>query len=215
MAFKQNIDKIVQIIITVFYTVGLAGFLIPLSYPYFEKLIPLVLILSFILLVIYHPKQSSYRLSILVFTGIYISGLIVEMIGVNTGIIFGEYSYGPNLGLKILNTPVIIGLNWLILVYTSSSMFEKINIHVNYKILLASAIMLAYDIVLEQVAPFTGMWNWHEGNIPVRNYMAWFIIALIFHTLLKTVGIKTENAVSKNLFISQFVFFLILAIFIH
>ena len=215
MAFKQNIDKIVQIIIPVFYTVGLAGFLIPLSYPYFEKLIPLVLILSFILLVIYHPKQSSYRLSILVFTGIYISGLIVEMIGVNTGIIFGEYSYGPNLGLKILNTPVIIGLNWLILVYTTSSMFEKINIHVNYKILLASASMLAYDIVLEQVAPFTGMWNWHEGNIPVRNYMAWFIIALIFHTLLKTVGIKTENAVSKNLFISQFVFFLILAIFIH
>jgi len=215
MAFKQNIDKIVQIIIPVFYTVGLAGFLIPLSYPYFEKLIPLVLILSFILLVIYHPKQSSYRLSILVFTGIYISGLIVEMIGVNTGIIFGEYSYGPNLGLKILNTPVIIGLNWLILVYTTSSMFEKINIHVNYKILLASAIMLAYDIVLEQVAPFTGMWNWHEGNIPVRNYMAWFVIALIFHTLLKTVGIKTENAVSKNLFISQFVFFLILAIFIH
>ena len=215
MAFKQNIDKIVQIIIPVFYTVGLAGFLIPPSYPYFEKLIPLVLILSFILLVIYHPKQSSYRLSILVFTGIYISGLIVEMIGVNTGVIFGEYSYGSNLGLKILNTPVIIGLNWLILVYTTSSMFEKINIHVNYKILLASAIMLAYDIVLEQVAPFTGMWNWHEGNIPVRNYMAWFVIALIFHTLLKTVGIKTENAVSKNLFISQFVFFLILAIFIH
>ena len=215
MAFKQNIDKIVQIIIPVFYTVGLAGFLIPLSYPYFEKLIPLVLILSFILLVIYHPKQSSYRLSILVFTGIYISGLIVEMIGVNTGIIFGEYSYGPNLGLKILNTPVIIGLNWLILVYTTSSLFEKINIHANYKILLASVSMLAYDIVLEQVAPFTGMWNWHEGNIPVRNYMAWFVIALIFHTLLKTVGIKTENAVSKNLFISQFVFFLILAIFIH
>ena len=215
MAFKQNIDKIVQIIIPVFYTVGLAGFLIPLSYPYFEKLIPLVLILSFILLVIYHPKQSSYRLSILVFTGIYISGLIVEMIGVNTGIIFGVYSYGPNLGLKILNTPVIIGLNWLILVYTTSSLFEKINIHANYKILLASVSMLAYDIVLEQVAPFTGMWNWHEGNIPVRNYMAWFIIALIFHTLLKTVGIKTENAVSKNLFISQFVFFLILAIFIH
>ena len=215
MAFKQNIDKIVQIIIPVFYTVGLAGFLIPLSYPYFEKLIPLVLILSFILLVIYHPKQSSYRLSILVFTGIYISGLIVEMIGVNTGIIFGEYSYGPNLGLKILNTPVIIGLNWLILVYTTSSMFEKINIHANYKILLASASMLAYDIVLEQVAPLTGMWNWHEGNIPDRNYMAWFVIALIFHTLLKTVGIKTENAVSKNLYISQFVFFLMLAIFIH
>ena len=214
MDFKQNIDKMVRIFIPVFYSVGVAGFIIPLSYPYFEKLIPLTLILSFILLVVYHPKQTSYGSTILVFTCIYFSGLIVEMIGVNTGIIFGEYSYGPNLGLKIFNTPVIIGLNWLILVYTTSSIFEKVNVPSIFKILLASACMLAYDIVLEQIAPLTGMWKWHEGNIPLKNYMAWFVIALVFQSFIKIVGLKTENAVSKNLFISQFVFFLILTIFL-
>jgi len=200
MEFKLNTDKIVRIFIPVFYSVGIAGFLTPLSHPYFEKLIPLALILSFILLV---------------FAGIYFAGLIVEMIGVNTGSIFGEYSYGPNLGIKILNTPVIIGLNWLILVYTTSSLFEKLTIPNIYKILLASACMLAYDIVLEQIAPLTGMWSWHEATVPVRNYMAWFIIAVVFQSVLKLVGIKTENAVSKDLFYSQFIFFLILLLFLH
>ena len=215
MEFKLNTDKIVRIFIPVFYSVGIAGFLIPLSHPYFEKLIPLALILSFILLVLYHPRQASDRISVLVFAGIYFAGLIVEMIGVNTGSIFGEYSYGPNLGIKILNTPVIIGLNWLILVYTTSSLFEKLTIPNIYKILLASACMLAYDIVLEQIAPLTGMWSWHEATVPVRNYMAWFIIAVVFQSVLKLVGIKTENAVSKDLFYSQFIFFLILLLFLH
>jgi len=214
MEFKQNKDKTVQIIIPVFYTIGLVGFIIPLSYPYFEKLIPWALILSFILLVVYHPKQSSYHSSLLVFTGIYFLGLIIEMIGVNTGLIFGDYNYGPNLGLKILNTPVIIGLNWLILVYTTSSIFEKFNMHTIFKIFLASATMLVYDIVLEQIAPLTGMWNWYEGSVPVRNYIAWFVIAVVFQALLKIAGIKIDNPVSKNLFISQFVFFMILTIFL-
>ena len=110
---------------------------------------------------------------------------------------------------------MIIGLNWLILVYTTSSLFEKLHIHSLYKILLASACMLAYDIVLEQIAPLTGMWSWHEATVPVRNYMAWFIIAVVFQSVLKLVGIKTENAVSKDLFYSQFIFFLILLLFLH
>jgi len=215
MEFKLNTDKIVRIFIPVFYSVGFAGFLIPLSHPYFEKLIPLALILSFILLVVYHPRQASDRTSVLVFAGIFLSGLIVEMVGVNTGIIFGEYSYGPNLGIKVLNTPVIIGLNWLILVYTTSSLFEKLTIPSIYKILLASACMLAYDVVLEQIAPLTGMWSWHDTTVPVRNYLAWFIIAVVFQSVIKLVGIKTENAVSKDLFYSQFIFFLILLLFLH
>ena len=215
MELKLNTEKIVRIFIPVFYSVGIVGFLTPLSHPYFEKLIPLALILSFILLVVYHPKQASERTSVLVFTGIYFSGLIVEMIGVNTGIIFGEYTYGPNLGIKILNTPVIIGLNWLILVYTTSSLFEKLTIPSIYKIFLASACMLAYDIVLEHIAPLTGMWTWHEATVPVRNYMAWFILAVVFQSVIKLVGIKTENAVSKDLFYSQFIFFLILLLFLH
>ena len=215
MDLKLTKEKEAGIIIPIFYTVGLIGFLMPSTFPVFTQLIPLVLVLSFILLVIFHPLQESKRATILVFTGIYFSGLLIEIIGVNTGIVFGEYTYGTNLGFKIFNTPLIIGLNWLILVYTTSSFFERLKIHSAYKILMSSICMLAYDIVLEQIAPIIGMWSWYGMKVPLKNYIAWFIIAVAFQSIIKVGGIKTESPIAKNLFICQFVFFLILTVYLH
>jgi len=214
MELKQQKVRIARIVIIAFFSVGIIGFLMPLSYPFFKQLIPLALILSFLLLVIFHPKERRNLHSIFVFTGIYFTGLILEVIGVNTGVVFGEYSYGPNLGIKIFNTPVIIGLNWLILVYTTSSIFEKLNIHVVTKVLLASSCMVVFDLILEQIAPGIGMWNFNGSEVPLKNYLSWFIISVIFQTALKMGGIKTENSLAKTIFISQFIFFLILSIFL-
>jgi len=206
MKLELKKEKVAQKVLYIFYTVGICGFLMPEFISFFKHLIPLALLLSFILLVVCQPKEFVKRLFIFVFTGIYFSGLIIEMIGVNTGVIFGEYTYGSNLGFKLFNTPIIIGLNWLILVYTTSSIFEKLSIHSAYKILMASSCMLVYDIVLEQTAPKLGMWNWNGKEVPLNNYLAWFIIAVIFQSVIKLAGIKTENAIAKNLFIIQFLF---------
>ena len=46
---------------------------------------------------------------------IYIIGVLVEIIGVNSSIVFGDYYYGQALGLQIFGTPLIIGVNWLTL----------------------------------------------------------------------------------------------------
>ena len=215
MELKLRKEKVATIFIYVFYVVGICGFLLPEFITYFKQLIPLALIVSFILLVVFQPREAINRSFILVFTGIYFSGLIIEMIGVNTGVVFGEYSYGSNLGFKLLNTPIIIGLNWLILVYTSSALFEKLRIHNLYKIVMATICMLGYDIVLEKIAPETGMWSWSGMEVPLKNYVAWFIISFIFQAVIKVNGIKTENAVAKDLFISQFIFFMILSIFLQ
>ena len=42
-------------------------------------------------------------------------GFLVEVIGVNYGIIFGNYTYGKVLGFKVLNVPLMIGVNWFFL----------------------------------------------------------------------------------------------------
>ena len=55
---------------------------------------------------------------------IYIIGILVEVLGVNLNIIFGDYYYGNSLGPKIYGTPLIIGVNWLTLSCTLFSPFE-------------------------------------------------------------------------------------------
>lgn len=183
------------------------GIALPLTFPLFIKLIPFALILSFVALVFFHSGKIDWKTT-LFFLSIYIISFTVEAIGVNTGIIFGDYSYGGGLGLKLFETPFIIGVNWLFMVYTTAAVVEKWKLHSLFKIIVAASIMLLYDLVLEQVAPKLDMWHWKNEIIPFQNYMAWFALALIFHSVLKISNIKTQNKLALLILGCQFLFFL-------
>lgn len=192
-----------------FYLIGVAGLLIPASSGLFIKLTPLALLMNFGLLMLHH--QSKFRLkTILVFVTIFIVGVLVEIIGVQTGVIFGSYTYGSGLGLKIWDTPLLIGMNWLLLVYTTGSIVQNIKMISVLRIALGAGMMLVYDLVLEQVAPKMDMWTWHGGQVPFENYLAWFIIAAVFHTLIEAFKIKLKNPLSAIIFVLQFLFFIAL-----
>lgn len=212
MAFSSK-ERVVRTFFVIFYGVGVAGLLLPFTSPFFMKLIPYTLLMNFALLVYFHSGKIDIW-TIAVFSIIMLTGLLVEIIGVNTGVIFGEYKYGPSLGIKIYETPVIIGLNWVLLTYLTASVLERINIPVYTKILLASLFMLVFDIVVEQVAPRLGMWTWEGNIIPLQNYVAWFVIAVVFHSFIRLFGVKTHNPLSGTLLVSQFIFFVLLFFFL-
>lgn len=99
------------------YGVGLAGMLLPLSRELFIAITPLNLI--FATLFLFYRRWPARRVII---TGLvlFIASFLVEAVGVNTGMIFGSYSYGSALGPRLWNTPVIIGLNWFVLIYCTN-----------------------------------------------------------------------------------------------
>lgn len=194
-----------------FYIIGIAGMVIPATSALFMKLTPLALLMNFGLLLIHHETKFSV-ITILIFSLILLSGFFIEIIGVQTGIIFGEYVYGKGLGWKLWDTPLIIGLNWLLLVYTTATITQKIKIHNIIRIALGAGMMLVYDLIMEQVAPRMDMWSWKNGIIPIENYIAWFVIASLFHALIQFSGIKIKNKLSETVLIAQFVFFVILFI---
>lgn len=199
--------------ILIFYCIGIAGMLIPYTFPFFKILTPYSLLLMALLLAAYHRGSTDSR-SLTIFSAIWVLGFATEVIGVNKGIIFGRYNYGNGLGLKVLNTPVIIGLNWLLLTYVTASIFDKYKIKSLYKIIFASILMLVYDIILEQIAPKLDMWYWENNRIPLRNYLAWFIIAIIFQLFIRLFRINTLNNLSVYIYFSQFVFFIVLLFFL-
>ncbi len=209
---KQRV-AIIRTFVYVFYFVGLVGMLVPELFSIFVLLIPAALILSFVVLLAFHSDKFDLK-TLYVFLIIFFLSITIETIGVKTGKIFGNYTYDYSLGFMIFETPVIIGLNWFILVYISSSVFEKIKIHVISKVLLASSLMLLYDIVLEKVAPKLYMWHFEGYNVPIQNYLAWFVISIVLHSLIKIVGISTQNKLAFTILIAQFLFFFILAAYL-
>ena len=77
--------------------------------------------------------------------------MVSEIIGVNSGLLFGSYYYGENLGISVFGVPLVIGLNWVVLTISCGNVsyyiFSKNKI---FSILLGSFLMLFLDVIMEQ-----------------------------------------------------------------
>ena len=196
----------------IFYIVGITGIIVPATRTLFIKLIPAALILNVAILAVFHRGRPE-KAMLIAFPVIFLLSFVIEVIGAETGVIFGNYRYGEGLGLKVYNTPLIIGINWLMLVYMTASITRKYNIRVFPGIIIASLMMVIYDIVLEQVAPKMDMWYWEDNIVPLQNYAAWFILAMGFHSMFNLLKVNTKNSLAEAVFFYQFCFFLCLFIF--
>ena len=180
---------------------------------FFLSTTPYVLSLTLLLLILNHDlsdKKSKIGLIL-----IFLFGLIVEILGVNYGLFFGEYSYGANLGPKIYEVPFVIGLNWVLLIIATGSVSDKlIKGKEIFKILFASFLMVLIDLLIEQSAPKLDYWEFIISPVPFSNYLWWFIFSLCFqYIFFKTVKTKEYN-LSSNILVIQFLFFGMLAVFL-
>lgn len=196
------------VLFVIIYAVGLFGLSNDSFRPLFIRLTPPNLIFSALILVWFHKQYSPVFIRWALMVAFF--GFLVELIGVNTGFPFGEYSYGAALGLKLMGTPLMIGLNWLILSYSSAVIAQPLSVPKPIKALLAATAMLIYDWVLEPVAIKLDFWTWAADTIPLSNYAAWFFISLAFQLQL-TERIKSDAYGARLVFVGQFCFFLILS----
>jgi len=201
---KVNISII---LLFIFHLVGVVG--LSLSFrELFIALTPFNLLLSLGLYIWANDDFSAdfFKLCAVLFA----IGYIVEVIGVNTGILFGEYTYGEALGFKVLNTPLIIGVNWILL---SFSIFSVSNFFLKKKwptILLASVLMVLMDVLIEPVAISLDFWSWEAVDIPLQNYVMWFIVSLIMNAIISFNRPKLDYRISFGLLLSQVLFFTLL-----
>lgn len=200
-------DQIAKIAIVLWYLVGIAGFMIRSLQPVFQQLTPFGMVMAATLLMFFHePKNLK---SGLVFLGIILFGFVIELIGVNTQAVFGFYIYGDSLGLKFWNTPIIIGLNWLVLVYCITSLAKPIR-DTWYFPLIGAATMVAFDWLMEPVAIANDMWYWAFVDIPHKNYIDWFLVSGFLFLIIRILKVEINNRIAGLLLMMQVIFFLAL-----
>jgi len=203
---KQKKETYATAFLILFYLVGIAGFLFSETRSFFVQLTPLALLLSAALLIFFHAPRVDLKLAA-VFLIIFISSFIAEAIGVSTGMIFGDYSYGKGLGVKIVDTPLLIGLNWFMLVYCTKVIADRISLNKTVRLFAGPSLMVGYDLLLEQAAPLLDMWSWAGRTVPFKNYVAWFLLAFLFHLLIRKYGPGFKNPLAFPVFIIQLLFF--------
>lgn len=207
---NSKYEKYVAFFFIIFYIVGIALFAFKSTQPLFISITPLALFMN-IAIIFYFHKQWNLK-SISIFSFIIIFSFLIEMLGVSSGRIFGNYIYDKGLGIKLMNTPLIIGINWLFLVYASQSIVSNYLKNIWYRITLSTCLMIFYDIIMEWVAPSMQMWHFTTPYPPIKNFIAWFFIALVFQMLVVAAKIKVDNYPAKMLFWLQMIFFIIIGI---
>ena len=221
--------EIATAIAVLFHSIGLVGLLF-FDKNFFLAATPVNLLLSFGLLI---WTQTEKNISFFLFLIIcFAVGVSVEIIGTNTGILFGEYTYGNVLGFKIKNVPVLIGLNWFIIIYCSgisihTLLMKAINrvaadtsktpmtLKALSVIVDGATLAVFFDWLLEPVAVKLGYWTWNgDGSIPMFNYICWFIVSLLLLAVFHFAKFNKQNKFAVNLLLVQLMFFLLLRTFL-
>lgn len=202
MSLKINNSILVSILI-LFLAIGLIGFYSPYNKE-FEKLSIYNLLLTFIL--VFLSFYSDRKIFIRTFLIIFCLGFTAEQIGVHTSLLFGEYSYGDNLGVQLFDVPIAIGINWAILSIGAWHISSMIKLNKFRKILLASLLMVFFDLIMEPSAIYLVYWSWDHGTIPLYNYLSWFIISIPAMFVCSKFQNK-DAGITKTVFIAQLLFF--------
>lgn len=193
------------------YLAGIIGLLLPQTQPIFQLLTPFHLLLTAVLLFGFHRGWNASFLLFCLIT--FLVGYGIEVAGVHTGVIFGTYWYGGAFGLKLLEVPLLIGLNWLVLVYITGVICEPLKWPVWLKAAAAAFLMVGLDGLIEPVASSYDFWYWAGNKIPLQNFFAWFCTAYLLLLLFYRLVASRRNPLAVPLYILQLIFFVSLLLF--
>lgn len=196
------------IVLTHVYIVGIIGFMIPQLTNVWVSLTPLNLLFGFLMLLGFHQNISKKFILSLFLIGTL--GYFAEVIGVNTGVLFGAYSYHKHLGPKWMDTPMILSVNWILLIYLTNY-FARLLVSKNILIaLVGSCLMLAFDFFIEPFAIHYQLWIWDAVSVPMQNYLMWFVLSFPFHLIFNYFNKLYTNKIAISLGISLLLFFLLI-----
>lgn len=155
------------------------------------------------------PKLILWSLLVLV------GSWLAEWIGIQTGNIFGDYTYGKTLYPVIDQVPITIGFAWLVILLSSFAVVQKFlnqRVWKNFFMfsLCVSITMVGFDLVMEPAATKLAYWSWGTGQIPIQNYLAWFSIGFVFAFSTLLLGIYRErnpNTLAVHIYFAQLIYF--------
>ncbi len=211
--FVQNNINFFNGLILVMYFAGLLGLWFEPTRHIFQLATPFNLITSIILLFL---AQRNYSSSFWIFVSItFLVGFFIEVIGVKTEAIFGTYNYGKTLGFKVLEVPLLIGINWVMLIfilnYFVSTYFTffifSSKLTLFFKSVFSAILMVMLDYLIEPVAIIHNFWSWESDIIPLQNYIGWFLVALPLCMLFQYSKFEKINKFAYFLLLAQLLFF--------
>jgi len=132
-----------------------------------------------------------------------------EQIGVETGLIYGDYYYTDTLGEKFGHVPIIIPLAWFMMIYPSYIIANLITTgrpiakYTSFSKIIGLAVisamvMTAWDLVIDPYlsGPTEQAWIWEKGggyfDVPLHNFAGWLLTTFTIFILYRLFEYKRK-----------------------
>jgi bisanhydrobacterioruberin hydratase len=220
--------QIATAIAILFHTIGFVGMFVSKDFFVTTTALNLLLMLG---LLIYTQKKINTAF-IIFFILCFSTGIAVEIIGTSTGYLFGQYEYGTMLGPVIKNVPLVIGVNWFIIMYCCGvavhTVIEKLSNRleivtgerpkaIKLVSIISDGAMLAviFDWIMEPASIKLGFWKWlGDGEIPAFNYLTWFGISTFIMVAFAFLKFEKQNIFAVHLLMIMAMFFMLIRTFL-
>lgn len=127
------------------------------------------------------------------FLGITLTfGWLIEVIGTLTQFPFGDYRYSDALGPALLGVPIVIPMAWSMMSYPVLLAAQRLSTTGLGVSVIGGWLMFSWDLFLDPQMVGEGYWVWQRigwhlpgiDNIPLQNFLGWFLSAFILMWLL-------------------------------
>ncbi len=195
--------------VLVLHAVAMVGILSPWT-EQFVLLTPFHLCFS-LLLVLKRDDGNGNKLYSALLQISFVSFLI-EIIGVNSDLLYGKFAFGDSFGPKIAGTPAIIGIVWSLFTLTSVQTTTMLVKNRFVGATVSALLITGMNWMMEPIAPKLGFWHWNEASheAGLHDYIGAFIQGWAFSFWLLTRVKNLNNIVGLAFLLIQAGFFVIL-----
>ncbi|PSL43270.1 putative membrane protein [Salsuginibacillus halophilus] len=192
----MKLDQSIFRLFLFWYTVGVILLAFDLVPPPLEWANVVFLILCGVLGCFYLYRHYSSVRGTLAIVIIFFLSMVIEAIGVQTGLFFGNYTYASDFGPGLIGVPITIGAAWVMVLSTTHAIakpfarqFQGRFVPFFIYIITGSLLAVGIDLVIDPVAyEMKGYWLWDDGGtyygVPFSNFLGWWILSLVLHALL-------------------------------
>jgi uncharacterized membrane protein len=119
-------------------------------------------------------------------------GLVVEALGLHTGVPFGVYRYTGTLGPELAGVPVIVPLAWMMMAWPALVVGRALAQRPATVALVGGAALASWDLFLDPQMVAAGHWVWADPvpalpfvpDVPLSNYAGWVVVATLMTAAL-------------------------------
>lgn len=119
-------------------------------------------------------------------------GLLAEVVGVHTGVPFGDYAYSGTLGWQPLGVPAVVPMAWVMMAWPALHVGRLLATGALARVAVGAFALTAWDLFLDPQMVDAGHWAWANPSphlpgvegIPLTNFAGWLLVSFLVVGLL-------------------------------